>query len=303
MTAAAIIPIENRDQWLRARHRNINSTEVSTLFGANPYQSLYSLWHEKRSDEPEQRAENERMLIGRHVEAAIGTLVEAQTGLQLVRSGHYYERSTFRIGTSIDFMETSGKAIVEAKNVDSLVFAREWEETDFGVEAPLHIELQVQHQLLVTGFKNAKIAALVGGNRLILLDREADEYVHEVILNRVTKFWLSIESGTAPPPDYPADAQAVIRRLQYADPGKVYDGPMDRIAALAAQYKAASDAEAKAKADKETARAQIVEIIGDAERVIGSNYTISAGMVGPTTVPAYERNGYRNFRVTFKKEK
>jgi hypothetical protein len=43
-------------------------------------------------------------------------------------------------------------------------------------------------------------------------------------------------------------------------------------------------------------------IIGDAEKVKGLDYSISAGLVGPTEYMV-KRDGYRNFKITFKKLK
>ena len=43
-------------------------------------------------------------------------------------------------------------------------------------------------------------------------------------------------------------------------------------------------------------------MIGEAEKVLASGYSISAGIVAPCEV-AYTREGYRLFKVTKKKEK
>jgi hypothetical protein len=43
--------------------------------------------------------------------------------------------------------------------------------------------------------------------------------------------------------------------------------------------------------------------LGDAEKVLFDDLTVSAGMVAPAKIEAYERAGYRNLRVYPKKEK
>ena len=47
-------------------------------------------------------------------------------------------------------------------------------------------------------------------------------------------------------------------------------------------------------------KAELLQIIGEAEKVISDVGTVSAGIVGPATV-SYERKPYRNFRFTPKR--
>ena len=72
------------------------------------------------------------------------------------------------------------------------------DENDDGlIEAPLHIEFQVQHQLLVSGYQTAYIAVLVGGNTLKLIKRERNEKVITSIKNKIQLKGLS-QRGNAP---------------------------------------------------------------------------------------------------------
>jgi hypothetical protein len=72
---------------------------------------------------------------------------------------------------------------------------------------------------------------------------------------------------------------------------------------LIGTYSGALIAEKKAKEDKAQAQAEIYRLIGDAERVIHPKYSVWAGVVGPAHIEAHDRDGYRGFKVTHKKEK
>jgi hypothetical protein len=53
---------------------------------------------------------------------------------------------------------------------------------------------------------------------------------------------------------------------------------------------------------KEAAKAEILTIIRDAEKVKGDNFSISSGLIGPSEY-VVKKDGYRNFKITWKKEK
>jgi hypothetical protein len=76
----------------------------------------------------------------------------------------------------------------------------------------------------------------------------------------------------------------------------------DRIIELATAYKSVSEIIKRHDETKAGYKAEILTLIGDVEKVKGEMFTISAGLTGPAHIEAYERAGFRNFKVTFKKE-
>jgi predicted phage-related endonuclease len=202
--------------------------------------------------------------------------------------------------------------ILEIKTVDVLAYRNRWTVEDDFIEAPAHIELQLQHQLLVSGLRVGYIGALIGGNRVELLRREADDAVHAAILQRAAAFWASVEAGTPPPVVTADDARAYNRRQDHAEPGTLADfrGSPGFAAALA-DYRRCKAAAKLAEDDADMAKARMLDLIGTAERVMFDGGTISCGytagspgttitadMIG-TTIGA--RAGYRQFRVNSKR--
>lgn len=288
---------EDREHWLRLRMEDLTSTEVAALFGISPYLTRFELHHRKRSGEVVEFEPTERMRWGTRLEDAIAAGIAEDRGWKTRRINRYMRIPDLRAGSSFDYEIVGDEtAILEVKNVDGIIFAQQWEEADDGsIEAPPHIEIQVQHQLLVSGREKAYIGALIGGNRVVVLERVPDPAVQQRIIEEVGAFW----SATEPPEiDYARDAAFVASLYAYAEPGKVIEDP--GIGDFIQEYQAAGEDEKKAKEAKDAAKAKILEAIGDAEKVLGEGWSVSAGMVGPAEI-AYTRKGYRGFRVNRKK--
>jgi putative phage-type endonuclease len=293
--------------WHAMRAADLTSTDVAALFGLSPYKTRFELWHEKRSGEVVRIKDNDRMKWGRRLESAIAYGIAEDREWSATPMKDYGRIPSERLGSSFDFQcfarPGGDHFILEIKTVDGLAFQRGWIIEDDYVEAPAHIELQVQHQMLVSGLRRAYIGCLIGGNRIEVLEREADDQVHAGIIAAARDFWSSISEGREPSPAMPDDAEAVIRMNQHAEPGKLIDARNDAaIASLVARY-AELGQQAKVISDeRDVVKAELLQAIGDAEKVLLDGFSVSAGVVGPAEV-AYTRPGYRNLRVTAKKAK
>lgn len=313
---AQIIPFTTESAWLAARRKDITSTESSALFGMSPYCTAFELWHRKKSGAEPAFESNERMQWGNRLEAAIAHGIAQDRGWEIRPMKEYMRLDGERIGSSFDFVITNlpeGPAHLEIKNVDFLAFRDGWILDDDGFdEAPEHIEVQVQHQMMVSGFSRSFIGALVGGNTTYVIERQRDDKVIAALRARIAKFWQSVDDNIEPAPIMPEDADAVIRLNQYANPGKILDVSSDAdIVAAVEDYRQAKREQDAAEERAKVMKAQLLVRLGDAEKIIGERWTISAGMIAdtPPTVITPEmvgteiggRKGYRMFRVNAKK--
>jgi predicted phage-related endonuclease len=283
-----IIP-KDEAHWKQLRALDLTSTTVPALFGCSPYLTEFELYHRLRDKVVVDIEDNERMKWGNRLEAAIATGIAEDLSLKIRPMKEYMRIPELGLGSSFDYaIEGHGDAsflldknagLLEVKNVDSLAFRDGWL-MDF-----------------------AKIGALVGGNRVVVLERERDQQAIDAILTRTAAFRKRLESGQAPEPDYARDAEFLISLHQRATEGKVKDVSEDaKIAALATLYKSYAETASEADRQKQAVKAQILERIGDASKAVGSRFTISAGTVKGGAV-SYVREDYRNFRINWKKEK
>ena len=313
--ATEIIVPSNQEHWLAMRKLDVTSTESAALFGMSPYMTHFDLWHRKRTGIVPEFKTNDRMAWGNRLEAAIAYGIAEEQGWEIKPMKEYFRDPDARMGSSFDFVITSlGEPVhLEIKNVDYLAFRDGWiEHDDSSIEAPEHIEMQVQHQMAVSGFKRAFIGAFIGGNRGVVIERLRDEDVIAAIKAKVADFWRTVDAGIEPDPVMPGDAEVLIRLNQYAKPGKVLDASQDDVLAeMIERYKAAAAAEKNAGEDKDVAKAEIFKHIADAEKVLTSAWTVSAAMQAETPKTLITQNmvgtsyggrvGFRNLRINPRK--
>lgn len=318
MTIETIVP-ENEATWLNLRKQDITSTESAALFGLSPYMTEFELWHRKHDNLDVEFKVNDRMLWGTRLQDSIAAGVAEDQRWTIRRMMEYMRDTELKAGASFDFAQWNcpnpmpagiytkfeGQkpediSILEIKNVDSLTFKEGWIVEGDDVQAPPHIEIQIQQQLMLSGMKIAYIGALIGGNRVVLIRREPDQVVIEQIRKKIVGFWDSIAHHAEPKPDFARDADFISRLHAYSEPGKVFNAD-EQVSKLAFAYKQAADEIKSAEKKKDAAKAEILTIVGEAEKIIGPWGSISAGMVGPAHVE-YEREGYRTFKPYWKKE-
>lgn len=336
-----LITPRSEDHWHSLRAQDLTSTDIAALFGMSPYATAIDVWHAKRDGIVETIEDNERMRWGRRLESVVAEGIAEDQGWSVRPFKEYGRLTEHRLGASFDYrvLATASAAVwrtasgercsppvllgpslydgpddsvLEIKTVDALAFRNGWDMEGDLLVAPAHIELQLQHQLLVSGLRVGYIGALVGGNTAQLIRREADDGVHAAILQRAAEFWQSIIAGTPPPITTADEARAYVRRQTTVEPGRLFDARGNpTVAALLQEYcQARADAQVATDA-ADVAKARLLEVIGEAERVMFDGGTISCGytagsagttitaeMVG-TTIGA--RTGFRNFRVNYKK--
>lgn len=317
MSEPVTIPFTTESAWLAARRADVTSTESAALFGMSPYATAFEIWHRKHSNLETEITKNERMSWGNRLESAIAYGIAEERGWEIEPMKDYMRLPDERIGASFDFRilnHPDGPAHLEVKNVDYLAFRDGWSDDDGELAAPEHIEMQVQHQMMVSGYSRAFVGALVGGNRHVVIEYERRDDVIRSIRQRIAKFWKSVDAHEEPPPVMPEDAEAVIRLHQYAEPGKVVDASTNAtILNLVEQYQEAKRQEKIRKEEADVLKAELLIAIGDAEKVIGPDWSLSAGIVSgtPATVitesmigQSYgERQGYRALKVNKRKAK
>lgn len=308
-----VITPENKDHWLKLRNKNINSTDISSLFGLNPYQTEFELWHRVQTDTPITIEQNERMEWGNALESAIAYKAAEKLGIKIQPAKDYWQLPESRLGSSFDFFKCPNEkgifdTILEVKNVDSLAYHKNWTEHDgpdaqglYDLEAPPHIELQVQFQLLMTGFSYTYLCALVGGNSLKITKRETNKKLHEIMLQKCEKFWESVANQKAPKIDYERDSEFLISLYDHAEPNKTIQAD-EHLDTLVHGYNVVATTIKELERDKESWKAKILEHIKDAEKVKSDKYSISAGIM-PEAQLNYTRKSFRNFKITQKKQK
>ena len=126
---------------------------------------------------------------------------------------------------TLDALQTDPKrgiGALEVKNV-GLYRAKDWEG-----DTPLKVQIQLQHQLAVTGMPWGTLCALIGGNRMIWYDMDRNQRFIDAMIEKERDFWALVKSNTPPPPDGSiATAETLKRLYPLGTEGEIIALPVD----------------------------------------------------------------------------
>jgi len=215
----------DHEEWLTVRKGGIGSSDAAAAVGLNPYKSQLELWMEKSGRDanlPKVDPNDDTS------PAHWGTLLEH------VVAAHYTKRTGHRVRrinavlqhpkepwmlANID-REVIGAPDVQILECKTAGFQGSflWRE---GV--PEYIQLQVMHQLAVTGKQAADVAVLICGQDLQIHRIERDEAMITKLIELERAFWHYVETDTPPPADGSDSADLALRCLYPKDSGQTID--------------------------------------------------------------------------------
>ena len=120
-----------------------------------------------------------------------------------------------------EVMGTPEVQILECKTA-GINGARLWKD---GV--PEYVQLQVMHQLAVTGSRAADVAVLIGGQDLQVHRIERDEALIANLMALERQFWGHVQRREPPPADGSDSADVALRCLYPRDSGQTLDLSQD----------------------------------------------------------------------------
>lgn len=264
---------QERAAWLEERRTCIGSSDAPAIMALNPpgWSDALSVYVSKLGlDEPQ--PESERMRWGTLLEPAIRQAYHERTNREIVEvPGITRHPEIAYIGASLDslaFDRERGPGIVELKT------------TSFAVDPddpPAHWLAQVQHQLeaskaLLPKLASerglpckpwAEIAALVGGQELVLIPVEINARFTVAMLREEASFWARVLAQDPPPPSDPEASHRALAALYAHEDGATIELPAEALV-LADSMELANEAEKKAKVEKETARNLLMAMMGAA---------------------------------------
>ena len=295
-----IIPFTTKEAWLKERAKDITSTEIAALFGCHPWLTEFELFHRKKWNVDVEFEESEAMEIGSEFEAPIAKYISKKEGYKIKPKKHYIRLSGLDIGSSFDYEITHPfKAIFEIKNVGEMAFAKSWKVQGEDIQAPVYMEFQFQHELLVSGAEQLIVGAMIGGNRRKVLKRLPDPDVHKAILEKCDVFKRHLMYNVEPKPDFDRDA-AFIAKLFNKAGGPEIEADAD-VSELVKFYKWACDEEKDALKQKAATKAKILLKVGEASKVKGEDFSISLSETKGSTYTVTRKPG-RSFRIFYQGE-
>lgn len=189
-----------RDKWLEDRQNSVGGSEAAAVIGRNPYMSRHALWQQKTGASAPVVA-NTIMRFGTHCEPFIDELYCQEMSRETVDLGRYtiqrrqdWPDSHATIDRQI--MPCPGYSmpgVAQYKNT-GMHLRSQWLE-----EPPIHVQIQLQHELFVSKMEWGSAAALIGGTELIVHDVERDDKFCDFLAHKCAEFMYWVREGIEPP--------------------------------------------------------------------------------------------------------
>lgn len=218
-----------RQEWLEVRKSGIGSSDAAAAVGLNPYCSALELWMSKtgRSAETEivDPDQASPMYWGTLLEPIVAAHYTKATGnrVRRVNAVLQHPRHPWALANlDREVVGCTDVQILECKTA-GINGARLWAD---GV--PQYVQVQVMHQLAVTGKQAADVAVLICGQEFRVHRIERDEAMIANLLRLEEHFWRFVETDTPPPADGSDSAGQALRQLFPRDSGQTVDLSADR---------------------------------------------------------------------------
>ena len=219
----------DRDQWLEVRKGGIGSSDAAAAVGLNPYKSQLQLWMEKTGRDGalpvvDPNDDQSPMYWGTLLEPIVAAHYTRRSGHRVRRVNavlQHPEHSWMLANIDREVVGASDVQILECKTA-GIHGARLWRD---GV--PEYVQLQVMHQLAVTGKQAADVAVLLGGQELQVFRIERDDTLIAQLVALEQQFWGYVERDQQPPADGSASAELALRCLYPRDSGTTLDFSTD----------------------------------------------------------------------------
>lgn len=220
-----IIRYEDRSLWSSSRVHRIGCSETSAALGMNPYCTAFKLWATKcELLPPEDLASmREAVLWGSLLERPVMEEFGRRTGRKIVPHDQcdvlIHPQYDFW-GATLDGLQYEDSRGPEPGDLQikttSHWMADEWEDGNI----PLHVQIQIQSELAVTGMEWGSVACLLGGQRLVYRDMQRYDAFIAAMIPHLEKFWECVETKTPPAIDGSEITSRVLLALHPDDSGE-----------------------------------------------------------------------------------
>lgn len=178
-------------EWHEYRRSRRNASESAAVMGVSPWMTPYQLWLVKTGRwAPTVTSAMQR---GTELEPAARAAYEEHTGLVMqpvvLQDGRY--------SASLDGMTLDGDLVLEIKAPVGGTRSDLWQSVLAG-EVPQHYQVQVQHQLAVSGAGHAHLW-VYDGRQGVLLDIHRDDGLIEIIKSAWDAFQPYLDADAPPP--------------------------------------------------------------------------------------------------------
>lgn len=249
-----------RREWEKTRMQGIGGSDAGTILGMNRWKSPWQLWLEKTGQaEPEDLSDNEYVYWGTKQEPLVAEAFEERTGKKVRRCGTLRSRMYPWMLANVDRMVIGEEAGLEIKTANTFA-GKEWVDD----EIPDGYYIQCLHYMAVTGYAKWYIAALIGGNHMVVKEIPRNEENIRILIQKEKEFWNCVSTQTPPPVDGSESCAEALKEKFHYEAGLSIELPAEAENCIREieESKEVIDAE---KERQQLAKNRLMLMMGDAE--------------------------------------
>lgn len=198
-----------RADFLKRRKTGIGGSDVAAVLGLSKWKTPYQLWLDKTSDNVVEE-ESEILHFGQVLEQVVADEYARRNHVKVQRRNRSYRHPEHpELIGNIDRYIVGG-GILECKTADKFT-AHLWGENNSD-EIPDYYLVQVQHYMHVTGYHEAALAVLIGGNEFRQYEVSYDKELAEFAAAKCVEFWQTFVVPRVAPPAFSGDDLAEYYR-------------------------------------------------------------------------------------------
>jgi putative phage-type endonuclease len=182
---AKLFDCGSQSQWLAQRKQGIGGSDVAAILGYDPFRTVGDVWLEKTGKAPPQD-DCWEFRRGRALEPAIAAQVAEDTGRECIYPGPW----VILQHPTIPILQCSLDRILKSPPEPQVLQIKtgvRWNWQDEGV--PLYIQIQVQHEMLVSGLNSAIVAVSLDGNRPRMFNIAHDNDFCYAMIDYLPAWW------------------------------------------------------------------------------------------------------------------
>lgn len=253
-------------EWYAARRCGIGSSDIPAIVGSSDYRTKLHVYLDKRGELPDEESVGEAGDWGNLLEDVIAREWARRNDRDVVEVGTLsHVEHPWRLA-NLDRL-VRGCSSAAARIDRGVVCALEvktrnaWSAGSWREDVPDDVLAQVQWQLHVTGLDHLHVACLVGGQRLVEHTVTPDPAVIAYLVREASALWDCVHAGVMPHVDPGALLLDLLDRL-HPDRVGVTEVDLITVMRIRADYRAGHDLERRAKDAKDTAKAELVALLG-----------------------------------------
>lgn len=175
-----------RAEWLAARRTGIGGSDAVAIMGQSVWRSPYAVWASKMGlvEDDLDQSISEAAQWGTILESPVREEWERRTGLRAIPCTHGFIRDI-----ALPCLIASPDGLVGDEEGLEIKAVNERKGGEWEDDVPLGYQIQCQHYLGVTGRKRWHVAALIGGQKLVIATVERNERFISALRAKLSTWW------------------------------------------------------------------------------------------------------------------